>query len=467
VLFRSGNYIISLSKLVRWLAVKAEELGVEIYPGFAAGEVLYNSEDGSVRGVATKDAGIAKDGSIKDSFTPGVELIARQTLFAEGCRGSCAEEVIGKFNLRDGKNEQTYGLGIKEVWEVPAEIFQKGHIQHTVGWPLQSSAFSKTFGGSFLYHMEPNLVLLGMVVGLDYENPSLNPYKEFQRWKHHPAVLKHIEGGECISYGARCLNEGGFHSIPKLTFPGGALVGCSAGFLNAVKIKGSHTAMKSGMLAAEAIYPLLTANPSNTVAQTGTCPSTQDEAPIEALSYQQALDASWVSAELKQVRNTHAAFHGGFLAGMVYSAFSCFITRGREPWTFYNHVPDSDRTKPAAACDKIVYPLPDGKISFDLLTNLQRSGTFHDHDQPSHLVVKKELAHVPSEISITQFDGPEQRFCPAGVYEYSDPDEKGRRNLIINAQNCVHCKCCSIKTPKQFIKWTVPEGTGGPAYTLM
>lgn len=454
-LHNEGNYIISLSQLVRWLATKAEEVGVEIYSGFAADEVLYN-EEGSVIGVATKDVGIAKDGSVKDSFTRGIELHAKQTLFAEGCRGSCSEELMAKFDLRKGKDVQTYGLGIKEVWEVPPEVFKRGQIQHTIGWPLQDSPTSQVFGGSFLYHMDPNLVLIGMVVGLDYENPYLNPYREFQRWKHHPAVAAHLKGGTCIAYGARVLNEGGYHAIPKLTFPGGALIGCSAGFLNAMKIKGTHTAMKSGMLAAEAIF------------NTATDPSVPNRG-VEVKEYESDLMQSWVAKELRQVRNSHAAFKGplGVMGGMIHAGFTAFITKGHEPWTFHNTKPDSACTKPAAQCSPIEYPKADGVLSFDLLSNLQRSGTSHEGDQPAHLRVKPNLKDVPSDVSITKFAGPEQRFCPAGVYEYSDADASGKRNLIINAQNCVHCKCCSVKTPQEFIKWTVPEGGGGPAYTVM
>lgn len=484
-LHNDGNYIISLSKLVRWLAEQAEALGVEIYPGFAASLVLYD-EEGAVRGVATKDVGIAKDGSKKDTFEQGIELIARNTLFAEGCRGSCSEEVMQRFKLRDTSvankevNVQTYGLGIKEVWQVPDDKFQKGYIQHTLGWPLQSSPFSQVFGGTFLYHMEPNLVLLGMVVGLDYQNPYLSPYKEFQRWKTHPEVSRHLEGGECISYGARCLNEGGYHSIPKLTFPGGALLGCGAGFLNSVKIKGSHTAMKSGMLAAEALYPLLTrAGEEGTVCAGGEEVFTAMnngalEESIEAKAYEEALYGSWVAEELRPIRNTHASFHSplGTVGGMAYTALSCFITKGSEPWTFYSNTPDSARTKLAKECEEIQYPKNDGILSFDLLTNLQRSGTSHDHDQPAHLRVKEEQVDTPSDVSIADYAGPEQRFCPAGVYEYTeamvDPATGCmKRHLVINAQNCVHCKCCSIKTPKEYIRWTVPEGGGGPAYTVM
>lgn len=460
-LHNDGNYVISLSSLVRWLGQQAEELGVEIYPGFAADEVLY--EDFVVRGVATKDAGIAKNGEFKDSFARGVALMAKQTLFAEGCRGSCSQEVIKKFQLDEDRDVQSYGLGIKEVWEVPEDKIKPGLIQHTVGWPLHESPFSKVYGGTFLYHMKPNLIQLGMVVGLNYENPYLNPYKEFQRWKHHPEVSKHLEGGECVAYGARVLNEGGYHAIPKLTFPGGSLIGCSAGFLNSVKIKGSHTAMKSGMLAAEAAYNLIRDAEKQETSMTEM---------VEAESYETKLRSSWVFDELRVARNSHAAFHSplGLAGGMMHTALACFITKGYEPWTLKNSMRDCDATKPADQCTEIEYPKPDGKLSFDLLTNLQRSGTSHEGDQPAHLRVKPEhqgYDDYPSEVSIKKYAGPEQRFCPAGVYEYTEPDQDGTRRLVINAQNCVHCKCCSIKTPEEFIKWTVPEGGGGPAYTLM
>lgn len=377
-LHNEGNYIISLSQLCRWLAEQAEELGVDVIPGFAASEVLY-TPGGAVRGVATRDVGIAKDGSKKGTYAAGVELIAKQTLFAEGCRGSCSTEIIEKFDLQKGRNVQTYGLGIKEVWQVPEEKLQPGLIQHTVGWPLQSGPMSKVYGGTFLYHMKPNLVLLGMVVGLDYTNPHMSPYKEFQRWKHHPEVAKHLEGGECISYGARCLNEGGIQSAPRSTFPGGVLIGCSAGYLNSVKIKGSHTAMKSGMIAAETIYPLLTAGgKESTVAVRGEIdPSEENE---EAMNNECTLVNSWIGEELIPVRNSHGAFHKyGLAFGMVHTAFSSFITKGFEPWTFRNTVPDCDQTLPAThpQAPVIDYPKPDGKLSFDLLTNLQRSGQFH------------------------------------------------------------------------------------------
>jgi electron-transferring-flavoprotein dehydrogenase len=388
-----GNYIISLSQFVRWLAQQAEALGVEIYPGFAASEVLYGP-DGSVQGVATRDGGIAKDGSHKSTYAPGIELRARQTIFAEGCRGSCSTEVIKKFDLQKGKNVQTYGLGIKEVWKVPAKNFRSGYIQHTIGWPLQHSPNSDVFGGTFLYHMNPDMVVLGMVVGLDYANPYLNPYREFQRWKHHDEVRHMLEGGECISYGARCLNEGGYHSIPKLTFPGGVLVGCSAGFLNSVKIKGTHTAMKSGMLAAEEIYKSLAASPHPPVAEAGEVNS--EEAAIEVVNYEKAIYNSWVIDELKVIRNVNGAFHKGMAAGFMHAGLSCFITKGNEPWTFRNTTPDSQRTEPAAQHKEIEYPKNDGVISFDLLSNLARSGTSHEADQPAHLRIKEELKNIPS-----------------------------------------------------------------------
>jgi electron-transferring-flavoprotein dehydrogenase len=456
-----GNYIISLSKLVRWLGAQAEEAGVEIYAGFSASEVLYK-DDGSVGGIATRDVGIGKDGRPKSTFARGMELRARVTLFGEGCRGSCSEEIMAKFNLRDGVQPQTYGLGIKEVWRVPKENHQPGHVQHTLGWPLQQSLNEKTFGGSFLYHMEDDLIQLGVVIGLDYENPYLNPYEEFQRFKTHPAVRSHLEGGECVAYGARVLNEGGYHAIPKLTFPGGGLIGCSAGFLNAVKIKGTHTAMKSGMLAAEAAYDALTKSGVEPVASTGEIDAAEAAADIS--SYEDAVEKSWIAEELKRVRNCHNAFHYGTLAGVLHAGFSTHVSKGKEPWTLNNTKTDSARTRPAKEFTPIEYPRPDGKLTFDLLSNLQRSGTNHNHDQPAHLRIKPEHTAVPSSESFPVYAGPEQRFCPAKVYEYTDGSEaNGVPQLVINAQNCVHCKCCSIKMPREYIQWTVPEGGGGPA----
>jgi electron-transferring-flavoprotein dehydrogenase len=351
---------------------------------------------------------------------------------------------------------------IAQVWQIPAEKCKPGLVQHTLGWPLQRSLLDTTYGGSFLYHMAPDLVLLGLVVGLDYPNPYLNPYKEFQRWKHHPAIARHIEGGQCVAYGARALNEGGYHALPKLAFPGGALLGCAAGTLNAVKIKGAHTAMKSGMLAAEGVYAALSSS------------SASSDAPAATVDLDQRLAASWVGQELKEVRNCHASFHAGVLPGLAYTGLSAHVLKGREPWTLHGAgVPDSQTTAPAKDYAPIEYPKPDGVLSFDLLTNLQRSGTNHEHDQPSHLRVRKGMEAVPAAVSYAQFAGPEQRFCPAGVYEYEVPDDVDTSSsgadakLIINAQNCVHCKTCAIKTPAEYIDWTVPEGGGGPNYTLM
>lgn len=437
-LHNEGNYILSLGQLCRWLATKAEDLGIEIYPGFAASEVVYNQDQTAVRGIATRDVGLAKDGTPKATFERGVELHARQTLFAEGARGSCSEALIKHFDLREGKSPQTYGLGIKEVWEVPDEQHQAGLVVHSVGFPLQLSPMDKIYGGTFLYHQEPNLVLVGLVVGLDYSNPYLNPYQEFQHWKTHPSVRKHLEGGTCISYGGRVLNEGGFHSIPKLTFPGGALIGCSAGFLNAVKIKGTHTAMKSGMLAAEAAFEALTSGDVAPVAESAEI--SPDEVPVELKAYEEGIEKSWVHDELYQVRNCHEAFaRWGVGGGMVYTGMATHVTKGREPWTLkHAKERDADATQPKEHFTPIEYPAPDGVLTFDLLTNLQRSGTYHADDQPSHLRIKTDLAHVPKSVSMKVYGAPEQRFCPAGVYEYvenenaapGEPDKK----LVINAQ---------------------------------
>lgn len=480
-LHNDKNYILSLSQLCRYLAQTAEdEYEIEIYPGFAASEVLYNA-NGDVIGVGTRDAGISKDGSHKDTFEPGMELHARQTLFAEGARGSCSEEVMQTFNLRDNCNPQTFGLGIKEVWEIPAEQHDAGLAMHTVGYPLQASPLEPTFGGTFLYHQAPNLIHCGMVIGLDYPNPYLNPYQEFQRWKTHPNISKILKGGECVSYGARVLNEGGLHSIPKLTFPGGCLIGCSAGFLNSVKIKGSHTAIKSGILAAEAIYGALEEEELESVAETE---EIEPDVPrMEVSSYESSMKDSWIYDELRAVRNTHASFAYGFLPGMIYTGLATHLFRGKEPWTLSHATLDSQTTAPAQEYEPIAYPKPDGVLTFDLLTNLQRSGTHHDDDQPSHLKIKDTKLEdgqpadcVPEKISMQVYGAPEIRFCPAGVYEYVDDDtvqnetkDDGgcKKKLVINAQNCIHCKCCSIKMPHEYIKWTVPEGGGGPQYQIM
>ncbi|XP_051133139.1 electron transfer flavoprotein-ubiquinone oxidoreductase, mitochondrial isoform X2 [Andrographis paniculata] len=437
-----GNYVISLSQLVRWLGLKAEELGVEIYPGFAAHEILYDT-DGKVIGIATNDMGVAKDGSKKDNFQPGVELKGRVTLLGEGCRGSLSETVIKKFNLREkGEGQhQTYALGIKEVWEVNTDKHQPGSVLHTLGWPLDP----KTYGGSFLYHMKDRQVAIGFVVALNYHNPFLNPYEEFQRFKNHPAIRPLLEGGTVLEYGARTLNEGGYQSIPYPVFPGGAIIGCSAGFLNVPKIKGSHTAMKSGMLAAESVFRTL-----------------HEGSPLEDLW--DALRKSWIWEELYNARNYRPAFEYGLYGGLVLSALEHYIMRGKSPWTLKHGKPDHEATDEARFWQPIDYPKPDGVVSFDVPTSLYRSNTNHDHDQPSHLRLRD--SEIPEQVNLPVYAAPESRYCPARVYEYI-ADENGHQKLQINAQNCLHCKACDIKDPKQNIKWTVPEGGGGPAYTLI
>ncbi|MCC7427269.1 MAG: electron transfer flavoprotein-ubiquinone oxidoreductase [Alphaproteobacteria bacterium] len=435
-----GNYIISLGNLCRWLGQQAEGLGVEIYPGFAAAELLFD-EGGRVAGVATGDMGITRAGEQGPNYQPGMELRARYTFFAEGCRGHLSKQLVERFGLREGKDPQTYGIGIKELWEIDPAKHQPGLILHTIGWPLDR----RTYGGSFLYHLENNQVAYGFVIGLDYDNPHLSPFEEMQRFKLHPAIRPFFEGGRRISYGARAINEGGFQSIPKLVFPGGALIGCSAGFVNVPKIKGSHTAMKTGMLAAEAAFAALGA-----------------DAPPVLESYPAALEASWVWPELYGVRNIRPSFHKGLYPGLVYSALDTYLFRGKAPWTFHNHA-DHDKLRKAAECKPIAYPRPDGKITFDRLSSVFLSNTNHEEDQPIHLTLKD--AGVPVAHNLALYDAPEQRYCPAGVYEIVR-DEKGPR-LQINAQNCVHCKTCDIKDPTQNIVWVTPEGGGGPNYPGM
>ena len=434
-----GNYIISLGNLCRWLASQAEELGVEIYPGFAAAEVLYD-DAGRVRGVATGDMGIGKDGKPTERYTPGVELIARETLFAEGCRGSLTKTLIRRFHLRDGHDPQTYGIGLKELWEIAPERHQPGQVVHTVGWPLDGS----TYGGSFLYHLEDRQVAVGFVIGLDYHNPFLNPFEEFQRFKTHPSIRSTFEGGRRIAYGARALNEGGFQSIPRLDFPGGALIGDTAGFLNVPKIKGSHTAMKSGMVAAEAVFARLGGNAGAQV--------------------RHALEQSWVWDELYRVRNIRPSFRLGLWGGLAYSAFDTFVLRGRAPWTFH-HLPDHTQLIRASQAQPIEYPRPDGKISFDRLSSVFISNTNHEEDQPSHLKLRDPAKAIT--VNYRLYDSPEQRYCPAGVYEIVQDTGTGEPRLQINAPNCVHCKTCDIKDPEQNIDWVVPEGGGGPNYPNM
>ena len=436
-----GNYIISLGNLCRWLAEQAEALGVEIYPGFAAAEVLYH-DDGSVKGIATGDMGLNKDGTPGDNHEPGMELHAKYTLFSEGCRGSLTQTLFEKFNLRQDCDPQTYGLGIKELWEVQPEKHTPGQILHTIGWPLDS----KTYGGSFLYHLADNQVAVGFVVGLDYQNPHLSPYDEMQRFKTHPAIRTIFEGGRRISYGARTLSEGGFQSMPGLVFPGGALMGDGAGFLNVAKIKGTHTAMKSGMLAAEAAFEAVAA----------------DRSSDQLDSYPQAVKDSWIWNELYRVRNIRPSFRWGMWGALAYSAVDTYLFGGRAPWTMRQHA-DHSALKKASECEKIDYPKPDGEISFDKLSSVFISNTNHEENQPCHLTLRDD--DVPLRVNLADFDGPEQRFCPAGVYEFvEDGNEK---QLQINNQNCLHCKACDIKDPTQNIVWTTPEGGGGPNYPNM
>jgi electron-transferring-flavoprotein dehydrogenase len=440
----AGNYVISLGNLCRWLGRQAEELGVEIYPGFAAAEVLYHP-DGSVKGVATGDLGVGKDGQPTENYQPGMELHARQTVFAEGCRGSLTKALFERFKLREGADPQTYGIGIKELWEVSPDVHRPGLTLHTVGWPLDRG----TYGGSFVYHLENNQVAVGFVVGLDYRNPYLSPFEEFQRFKLHPLIRPTFEGGRRIAYGARALSEGGFQSLPNLTFPGGLLVGDAAGFLNVPKIKGTHAAMKSAMSGAEALFELL-----------------QSEAGNEATRYPELLANTWLWDELYRVRNVRPAFRWGLLGGMAYAAIDTYLLRGVAPWTLHHH-PDHAQLKKASDCEPIHYPKPDGEITFDRLSSVFVSNTNHEENQRCHLTLKD--FSVPVNVNLALYDGPEQRYCPAGVYEFVDEPgaSPAAKRLQINAQNCVHCKTCDIKDPTQNIDWVVPEGGGGPNYPNM
>jgi electron-transferring-flavoprotein dehydrogenase len=440
-----GNYIISLGNFCRWLAKQAEELGVEIYPGFAAAEVLYD-EKGAVRGVATGDMGIGKDGAKTDAFQPGMELHAKYTFFAEGCRGSLGRQLFARFNLDANNQPQTYGIGLKELWEIDPARHKPGLVLHTAGWPLDR----KTYGGSFLYHLENNQVSVGFVIGLDYENPWLSPYDEFQRFKTHPAIRPFFEGGRRISYGSRALIEGGLQSLPTLAFAGGVLIGCEAGTLNMVKIKGTHTAMKSGMLAAEAAFAALGAGRSHDALR----------------EYSDALHASWVVRDdLYKARNVRPGFKWGLIGGTLNAGIDQKVFRGRAPWTLKHAHRDNETLKPAADCAKIEYPKPDGKLTFDKLSSVFISNTNHEENQPAHLRLKD--ATIPVEHNLALYAAPEQRYCPAGVYEIVRDDAGANPRLQINAQNCVHCKTCDIKDPKQNIVWVVPEGGGGPNYPNM
>ena len=439
-----GAYTLSLGNFCRWLAGQAEGLGVEIFPGFPAAEILFNDE-GSVKGVATGDMGIARDGSHRPDFQPGIELHARYTFFAEGARGHLTKRLTEIFGLRDDSVPQVFGLGIKELWDIPAEKHKPGRVIHTQGWPLKDA-----WGGGFLYHQENNQVALGFVVSLDYSNPYLSPFEEFQRWKTHPAIRAEIEGGRRVSYGARAINEGGFQAIPKLVFPGGALIGCSAGFVNVPRIKGTHTAMKSAMLAAEAAFEAISADSGSDMLD----------------AYPSALHKSWVAKELRTVRNAQPAVaHWGGTIGTLYAGLDMWLNvlKIGVPWTL-KLKPDHTTLQQKSQVEPVDYPKPDGVLTFDRLSSVFISNTNHDEDQPVHLTLKD--ADIPTAINLPVYAGPEQRYCPAGVYEFVET-ESGEPKLQINAQNCVHCKTCDIKDPTQNINWVTPEGGGGPNYPNM
>ncbi len=438
-----GNYVISLGNVVRWLAQQAEALGVEIFPGFAAAELLID-DSGVVRGVATGDMGLQRDGTAGPNFQLGMELRARYTVFAEGARGQLGRQLIARYKLDEGRDPQSYAIGLKELWEVDPAQAHPGRVVHTAGWPLDGA----TYGGSFLYHLEDNKVAIGFVVGLDYRNPWLSPFEEFQRFKTHPAIRPILAGGKRLGYGARALTAGGLLALPKLVFPGGCLVGCEAGFLNASRIKGSHAALKSGMLAAEAIADALAAGRS------GDAPD----------AYPRAFEASWLHAELKRARNFKQWFKKGRLIGTLMTGIEQWLLKGRMPWTIHRDKPDHAMLRPASDMPRIDYPKPDGQVSFDRLSSVFISNTNHEENQPPHLTLKD--ASVPVGINLARFAGPEQRYCPAGVYEFVDSDD-GAKRLQINAQNCVHCKTCDIKDPTQNIVWVAPEGGGGPNYVGM
>ncbi|RDU97782.1 electron transfer flavoprotein-ubiquinone oxidoreductase [Trinickia dinghuensis] len=438
-----GNYVVSLANVTRWLGQQAEALGVEIFPGFAAAEVLYH-DDGSVKGVATGDMGIGKDGHPTDNFQRGMELHAKYTLFCEGTRGHLGRQLQDVFKLRDGADPQVYGIGIKEVWDIDPAKHQRGLVVHTAGWPLDT----QTYGGSFLYHMGDNQVIVGFVVGLGYSNPYLSPFEEFQRYKTHPAIRSFLEGGKRVSYGARAITAGGLQSLPKLVFPGGALVGDEAGFLNASRIKGSHAAIKTGMLAADAAFDAVRAGRQGD----------------ELSAYSQSFAGSWLHAELHRGRNfkpwmSKGLYMGTFMVGVEQKLFG-----GKVPWTLRHRHSDHEMLKPASQCKPIEYPKPDGKLSFDRLSSVFLSNTNHEENQPAHLTLKD--AGVPVQVNWKDYAGPESRYCPAGVYEFVADETAGQR-LQINAQNCVHCKTCDIKDPTQNIVWVAPEGGGGPNYSNM
>jgi electron-transferring-flavoprotein dehydrogenase len=444
-----GNFIVSLGAVTQWLAQQAESLGVEIFPGFAAAEVLYN-EAGAVKGVATGNLGVGKDGTPGDNFQLGMELLGKYTVFAEGARGHLGKQLIAKYQLDADRDPQSFGLGIKELWEIDPARHQPGFVMHSAGWPMEND----TYGGAFLYHLEGNKVALGFVTGLGYANPYLSPFEEFQRWKTHPNVRYYFENdqgevtGKRLSYGARAINASGLNALPKTVFPGGALVGCDAGYLNVSRIKGSHAAIKTGMLAAEAAFDAVVAGRQHD----------------ELTAYPEAFEASWLHTELNKDRNFKNWFKHGLTVATLMNGFEQFVLRGRMPWTLRRNKPDHAYLKPAAECTPIDYPKPDGKLTFDRLSSVFISNTNHEEQQPAHLTLKD--ASVPVNINLALYAGPEARYCPAGVYEFvKNPDDTDR--LQINAQNCVHCKTCDIKDPTQNIVWVTPEGGGGPNYAGM
>ena len=439
-----GNYVISLGNVCRWLGEQAEALGVEIYPGFAGAEVLFD-ENGAVKGVATGDMGRLHDGSEGPNFQPGMELHGKYTFFAEGCRGHLGKQLMERFNLNEGADPQTYGIGLKELWEIQPDKHQAGLVIHSGGWPMEPD----TYGGGFLYHLENNQIAIGFVVGLGYENPHLSPYEEFQRFKTHPRIRSFLDGGKRIAYGARALTAGGLQSLPKVAFPGGVLVGDDAGFLNAARIKGSHCAIKTGALAAEACFAALAAERQRD----------------ELSAYPEAFRNSWLHEELHRARNFKPWMSKGLKFGSLMFGIDQILFRGKAPWTLHHTTPDHAKLKPAAECLPIAYPKPDGVITFDRLSSVFLSSTNHEEDQPCHLQLKD--AGVPISVNLAIYDAPEQRFCPAGVYEILRDENGANPRLQINAQNCVHCKTCDIKDPSQNINWVVPQGGEGPTYPNM
>lgn len=437
-----GHYIISLGQFCRWLAMQAESLGVNIFPGFAATEIMYEGD--RVVGIITGDKGLDHHGQPKPQYQPGIELRAKQVIFAEGCRGSLTQTLFQRFNLRNGVDPQTYGIGIKELWEIPQHLHQAGQVTHSIGWPLDH----QTYGGAFMYHFGNNLLSIGFVIGLDYTNPYLNPYEEFQRFKTHPRIYPLLEKSKRIAYGARTLIEGGWQSIPKLTFPGGLIIGDAAGFLNVPKIKGIHNAMKSGMVAAEALAPLL-----------------QQTKPPECTAYPEQLKNSWLWQELYLVRNIRPALRWGLWPGLLYSAMDTYLFRGRAPWTLHHRIPDHSTLKKANECKKIEYPKHDNQVTFDLPTSVYLTNIVYEENQPYHLILKSRH-EIPIDINLKEYASPESRYCPAGVYEILY-NEKNEPRLQINGGNCIHCKACDIKDPTQNIVWTPSEGGSGPQYEMM